>query len=54
MNEKTLTGKAYGEAYKHSAPGLYSHNITGEMLVGTYTVTMRDGKVTRIVWEADE
>lgn len=54
VREETKTGKAYAEDYKHSPPSIYRSNVNGELTLGTYTVTTRDGKVARIVWEADE
>jgi hypothetical protein len=53
--EETFTGKAYADAYSNVLPpSIYYSNVNGELPLGTYTVTMRDGKPVRIVWEADE
>jgi hypothetical protein len=53
--EETFTGKAYADAYSNVLPpSIYYSNVNGELPLGTYTVTMRDGKVSRIVWEARE
>lgn len=55
VNEETRTGKAYAEEYgPHLPPAIYYSNANGELTPGTYTVTMRNGKVVRIVWEADK
>lgn len=54
VNEETKTGKAYAEDYGNLPPAIYYHNIEGALTLGTYTVTTRNGKPVRIVWEAKE
>ena len=52
--EETRTGKCWAYANDRLAPALFMNNLGLSSIRGTYTVTTVDGKLTRILWEADQ
>ena len=54
VEPETRTGECWAYHYKSSAPGLADHNAGNNCTHGRYTVTLANGKPTRIVWEAGE